>query len=591
MDPEKPQTSSGSVNSKNENGVSRKEHIAEGAPTTPGWPNAGPRGVVTWLGLTGVIFGYISMEMLFLMPSTIQSAISTELGSRSYIYWIGLGLRSVNLIFWVLSGSLSDKYGRKSYLISGFIVTIVGSIICCTVDSIWKIILGTLIEGIGSGQLGNAVAIVSEVVPHKRRPAVQGLLYICPLPFVATSYIVGATIMKNTTWKWVYYTNIIVNVVGLILVTLFYLPPTRNCTVTWRRPSVVLKAALRVDWVGFWLLSLFTILLCIALLWGGFKTHGWDTAAVLVPLMFGLLSLIILATWENWFVKRPLFPKGMFHNLRGYGHILGNAAFASFGYAAVDQIYPTHVKTLYATSDIRQGVLLLPSGFGQIFGAIACGLLARRIGHTQIQLSVSTFLLALFVALLATMTPSTVTPGHAYSLLAATCSGYNRVLSIIMAQFGVADKSIATATAALQISMSMGLAFIVSFYYTIIDSIVGKDLVKDISKAVLRLGLPMTSLPAFILALAAGEQAALLQVPGITPQVIDAGVLALKHVYMHAFRIIYLLGMASSLIALGFALCTRDVTEKMTDEVAVDMSKGEMSLLPLKASEGEPIYE
>jgi predicted MFS family arabinose efflux permease len=117
------------------------------------------------------------------------------------------------------------------------------------------------------------------------------------------------------------------------------------------------------------------------------------------------------------------------------------------------------VSTLYATSEHKAGVYLLPSGFGQICGALACGLLSRKIGHTQIQLSVVTFLLALFVGLMATMTPDSIQPGHAYSFLAEVMTGWNRVLTIVMAQFGVADKFIATATAALTISMSMGLAF------------------------------------------------------------------------------------------------------------------------------------
>jgi hypothetical protein len=102
----------------------------------------------------------------------------------------------------------------------------------------------------------------------------------------------------------------------------------------------------------------------------------------------------------------------------------------------------------------------------------------------------------------------------------------------------------------------------------------------------------MTSLPGFIQALSSGQTALLMKVPGITPQIIGAGADALKHVYMRAFRIIFLLGMASSVIAFCFALCTRDVTHKMTDHVAVDMSKGVVAIIPPKPDEDEtPIYE
>lgn len=58
----------------------------------------------------------------------------------------------------------------------------------------------------------------------------------------------------------------------------------------------------------------------------------------------------------------------------------------------------------------------------------------------------------------------------------------------------------------------------------------------NIAAAVLPLGFPPSELPGFIGALAGNDQAALAKIPGVTPQIIGAGVHALQTSYLSSFR-------------------------------------------------------
>lgn len=65
----------------------------------------------------------------------------------------------------------------------------------------------------------------------------------------------------------------------------------------------------------------------------------------------------------------------------------------------------------------------------------------------------------------------------------------------------------------------------------------------------LPLGLSPKLLPAFIGALAGGDTAALAQLPGVTPEIIGAGVGGLKQAYLSTFKIIWITGAALSAVA------------------------------------------
>lgn len=75
---------------------------------------------------------------------------------------------------------------------------------------------------------------------------------------------------------------------------------------------------------------------------------------------------------------------------------------------------------------------------------------------------------------------------------------------------------------------------------TALQSQIEKTLAKNIAKTVLPLGLPVTSLPAFIGALATGDEAALIEIPGVSLPMLGAAVLELKQTYAATFRLNYL---------------------------------------------------
>jgi hypothetical protein len=91
---------------------------------------------------------------------------------------------------------------------------------------------------------------------------------------------------------------------------------------------------------------------------------------------------------------------------------------------------------------------------------------------------------------------------------------------------------------------------------------------KDVSTAVLSLGLPESSLLQLFQAMGVGTPEAFAAVPGITPAIVAAVPIAVGDAYVESFKVVYYVVIAFGVIGLFFSLLSvRDISENMTNHV------------------------
>lgn len=108
--------------------------------------------------------------------------------------------------------------------------------------------------------------------------------------------------------------------------------------------------------------------------------------------------------------------------------------------------------------------------------------------------------------------------------------GFGGPVILILAgvQLAVPHKLIGTSSALTTSVRALAGTVFIAIYSTTLNNRLATNLPKQIAPAVLQLGLPATSLGAFIGALGAGNPAALEKIPGITQAIIDTGLKAFK---------------------------------------------------------------
>jgi Fungal trichothecene efflux pump (TRI12) len=121
--------------------------------------------------------------------------------------------------------------------------------------------------------------------------------------------------------------------------------------------------------------------------------------------------------------------------------------------------------------------------------------------------------------------------------------GFGAPLALIIAgvQLSTPYHLIATATALTTSTRAVAAAMFTAIYSAVVNNRLDKYIPSYVAKAAVRAGLPITSVPAFVGALASNNATALPHIPGVTPLVIGSGVNALKHAFADGLRAVFMI--------------------------------------------------
>ncbi len=93
-------------------------------------------------------------------------------------FWVGLAIGAYGLtqaIFQIPMGLLSDKFGRKPVILTGLVVFLIGSIIAAMSTTIYGVVIGRAIQGMGA--IASAtLALAADLTREEQRPKVMATI-------------------------------------------------------------------------------------------------------------------------------------------------------------------------------------------------------------------------------------------------------------------------------------------------------------------------------------------------------------------------------------------------------------------------------
>jgi DHA2 family multidrug resistance protein len=232
--------------------------------------------------------------------------ISGNLGaSQDQATWVLTTYLVANAIVLPITGWISSAMGRKRFFLLCIGLFAASSLLCGLAPSMPILLLARALQGAGGGGLQPmSQAIMADSFPPRLRGAAFALYGVTVLVAPALGPTLGGWITDNYTWRWIFFINIPIGLLALVLVfKLVEDPPFL------RRFK---PGEMHLDFIGLSLLVLGVAALQIFLDKG--QEDDWLGSNFITSLIvISLVCLTALVVWE-WRHKAPLVDVRLYRN-------------------------------------------------------------------------------------------------------------------------------------------------------------------------------------------------------------------------------------------------------------------------------------
>ncbi|KAG4295058.1 hypothetical protein FPRO06_01642 [Fusarium proliferatum] len=381
-----------SVNSSDQTKTAQEDEEAQ-VPVTPKTKPAFNRDYRFWMIMVTLVLATLlaSLEATVVITSLPTIVESLNLGS-SYI-WVTNVFFLTTACVQPLFGQLCNLWGRKKVMMFIFATYTLGSGIAGGANGGAMLIAGRAIQGIGSGgvTMVNDV-IISDLVPLRYRGNYIAILLLVATIGFAVGPFLGGVIVENTTWRWVFYLNLPIGGVAIV-VTYFFL------NLQYDRTQSTMDKLRRIDYVGNAILIASSVSILIALTWAG-PVYPWSDARILAPLIIGLLGLVGFVIYEaSGIPSEPVMPIRLFPGRTSYIIYINtflNMLLIQWCYFFL----PLYFQAVKLSTPSRSGVQMLPVALIAIPGAALSAVVLSKWGKYKLLHVSGFFLMTLGVGLL-----------------------------------------------------------------------------------------------------------------------------------------------------------------------------------------------
>ena len=380
--------------------------------------------------------------------STSLPMIAQSLGTDPIALKLALTSYLVSLaIFIPISGWMADKYGARTIFTTAIGVFMAGSLACAGANSLEWFVIARFVQGAGGAMMVPVGRLV--LLRSVQRSEVVQALATLTIPALVGPIVgppLGGFITTYFDWRWIFFINIPIGVLGIVLATIFV-------------PNVREEDTPPLDFIGF-VLSGFGF----ALLMLGFASGGRHLIPAEISTGCVVIGAICLVLYV-FHARRTPYPVLQLRLLKIPTFrisVVGGFLFR-VGIGAIPFLLPLMLQVGFGLSPLASGSLTFIAAVGALFMKTMAKRILERTGFRRL-LIVNAFIGAGFVAANGFFTPETP---HWLIMIVLLVGGCFRSLqftslnAIGYAEISNREMSYATSlsSALQQVSLSIGVAF------------------------------------------------------------------------------------------------------------------------------------
>ena len=278
--------------------------------------------------------------------------------------WVLTSYLVSNAIVLPMTGWLGVRFGRKRFLMACMAVFSLASALCGAAPTLAILIFARILQGAAGGALQPvSQAILMESFPPAKRGVAMAIFAMGVVVAPIIGPTLGGWITDNYSWRWIFYINLPIGMIGLYLCQIFVEDPPY--LISARRSTTA-----SIDYIGFAFMTIWLATLQIILDKG--QQDDWFSAQwIRWAAAISFLSMISFVFWEIR-QKEPIVNLRVFKN-RNFA--LGTALITFVGILLYSTItlQPLFLQNLMGYTATYSGLALSPRGIGAIMAVFLVG--------------------------------------------------------------------------------------------------------------------------------------------------------------------------------------------------------------------------
>src|SRR4051794_3200258 len=232
---------------------------------------------------------YVLVMFMSIMDVTIVNVALPRLGREfgvpaAHVDTVVVGYLVSLAIFIPVSGWLGDRFGTKRVLLVALVMFTAASALCGAAQSLDQLVLFRVLQGVGGGMLAPVgLAMLFRTFPPAERVRASRILIVPTALAPAIGPVLGGLLVTDISWRWVFYVNLPLGVIGVVFCALFVREQRQGDPGRFDLPGFLLSG------IGFG-----------AVMYAASEgpAKGWTSAPILASGIVGIVLLAVLVRVE-----------------------------------------------------------------------------------------------------------------------------------------------------------------------------------------------------------------------------------------------------------------------------------------------------
>ncbi len=239
-----------------------------------------PAAVLAVLAFAGIV---ASLTQTLVMPllGQLPEILSTEPSNATWVVTASLLASAVTT---PVAGRLGDLFGKRPVLVGSVVPLAIGSVLCAVSSSLWPMLIGRGLQGMGVGLIPVGIAALRDLLPPAKLGSGIALISSSLGVGGALGLPLAAAVVEYSSWRYLFWGVAVLAVVAGLLIF-----------------AVVPKAPARTDRGRFDILGavgLGAALVCLLLAVSKGASWGWTSALTIALFVASVVVLLLWALWE-----------------------------------------------------------------------------------------------------------------------------------------------------------------------------------------------------------------------------------------------------------------------------------------------------